>query len=66
MCAFDLETPALRDRLKKQCYESGLIVLGCGKASIRFRPNLAVTPAEIDEGMNILWDVLKNLQAESA
>ncbi len=54
MCALDVTTPALRDAIKRQCFEDGLMILGCGPASLRFRPSLTVTHADIDEAMDIL------------
>lgn len=54
MCALDVATPALRDAIRAQCRENGMLILGCGPASIRFRPNLAVSKADIDEAVDIL------------
>ena len=53
-CAFDLPTPDERLQLRKKAYEKGLIVLGSGERSIRFRPPLNIKPEEIDEGVEIL------------
>lgn len=61
MCAFSLQTPQLRDKLIKNCFDKGLIVLGCGQNAIRFRPALNITKEEIEKGMNIIQDVLKTL-----
>jgi L-lysine 6-transaminase len=49
MCAFDLATPALRDRLKDALEEDGVIILPCGERSIRFRPVLDFTTQDADE-----------------
>ncbi len=54
MCAFDLTTPEERDKLRKNCFQNGLIILGCGEKSIRFRPALNMTKTEIDEGIEII------------
>ena len=51
MCAFDLGTPEQRNRLKSLGYEEGVILLGCGPSSIRFRPALNLTKDEADEGI---------------
>src|SRR5262249_45552319 len=40
MCAFDLPDAATRDKLIKRCFADGMLVLGCGTRSIRFRPAL--------------------------
>ncbi|MEM1270709.1 MAG: L-lysine 6-transaminase [Bacteroidota bacterium] len=58
MCAFDLKTPELRDRVRHMAYEHGVIILGCGHAALRFRPSLAVTAADIDEGIDVLDRVI--------
>lgn len=54
MCAFDLPSRAFRDRVRERAFARGLIVLGCGEASIRFRPPLVISKPEIDEGLEIL------------
>ena len=54
MAAFDLPDAQTRERLKGKVYENGMIVLGCGEKTIRFRPPLNISSEEIDEGMGIL------------
>ncbi len=54
MCAFDLPSRSIRDRVRQSAFARGLIVLGCGEASIRFRPPLVISRSEIDEAMEIL------------
>jgi L-lysine 6-transaminase len=54
MCAFDLPSSTLRNRLHEQCYENGLIILGCGEKTIRFRPALTINEQGINEGLDIL------------
>jgi L-lysine 6-transaminase len=51
MCAFDLPSPHLRDRVKERTFDEGAIVLGCGDRSIRFRSPLTITEEDIDEGV---------------
>ncbi|MBL0176950.1 MAG: L-lysine 6-transaminase [Ignavibacteria bacterium] len=58
-CAIDLATPALRDTVRNRCFELGLIILGCGAQSLRFRPALNITGNEIDEGLNLLRTALR-------
>ncbi|GGS78855.1 L-lysine 6-transaminase [Planobispora rosea] len=51
MCAFDLPDPVERDRLVAALREDeGVLVLPCGERSVRLRPALSVTAAEIQEG----------------
>jgi L-lysine 6-transaminase len=54
MCAFDLPTAKIRDELKNKLYKNGLIIIGCGEKSIRFRPPLIISSKEIDEAINII------------
>jgi L-lysine 6-transaminase len=54
MCAFDLETPQKRDELKNRLVKNGLIILGCGEKTIRFRPPLIISSEEIKEAINII------------
>ena len=53
-CAFDLPSPEARDRILQHCYDAGLVMLGCGAQTMRFRPPLTITTSEIDEGLAIL------------
>jgi len=59
MCAFDLPDGKRRDEVRDTCYKQGLMILGCGDRSLRFRPALTVTTDVIDEGLTILRNVLK-------
>jgi 4-aminobutyrate aminotransferase len=45
---------AFRDRVLEEAYRRGLILLPCGKSSIRYVPPLIVRREEIDEGVEIL------------
>ncbi|MCI4335352.1 MAG: acetyl ornithine aminotransferase family protein [Thermoplasmata archaeon] len=50
------KTPAveLRDRIIEESYQRGLLMLPCGKSSIRHIPPLVITTEELDEGVEIL------------
>ena len=61
MCAFDLATPELRDEVLTLTRERGLLGLGCGDQSIRFRPALTVAEEEILRGVDMLEDAIKKL-----
>ncbi|MCC6299153.1 MAG: aminotransferase class III-fold pyridoxal phosphate-dependent enzyme [Anaerolineales bacterium] len=39
--------------MEKTAFEHGLLLLGCGKSTIRFAPPLSVTKKEADEGLAI-------------
>ncbi len=61
MRAFDLRTTGLRDLVLKRAFEDGLIILGCGTRTIRFRPALSITQDGLDEGLGILEGALANV-----
>ena len=58
MCAFSLPTTAQRDALLTALWERGVIMLGSGPDSVRFRPALTVTRAELDRAVTAVREVL--------
>jgi|SRR5690554_5216169 len=58
MCSFDFPSSEMRNKFRDTCLKEGLIILGCGEKSVRFRPPLNVTKDEINEGLNIIRKVL--------
>ena len=63
LCSFDfVETdPAVRNKFIEKCHEKGLLILPCGKNSIRFRPALDIKKEDIDAAMKILKEVFSLL-----
>jgi L-lysine 6-transaminase len=61
MCAIDLDTAQNRDQLRQKTYEEGLIIIGCGDRSIRFRPPLTIQRPELEEGCAIMRKALGEL-----
>ncbi|MBB3602451.1 L-lysine 6-transaminase [Mycolicibacterium sp. BK556] len=59
MCAISLSTPQRRDAVLAALWERGVIMLGCGPDSVRFRPALTVSRAEIDRALAALREVLR-------
>jgi 4-aminobutyrate aminotransferase len=51
----------LRDRIVDLCFESGLLILGCGDNTIRFCPPLIVDSEDIQTAVSILEKVLQTL-----
>jgi len=49
---------ALRDHIVDDAFYAGLLLLGCGEATIRFCPPLCVTKAEAQTAVNILGEVM--------
>ena len=60
-CAFDVKDTDMRNAIVKNAVDEGMLILGCGPKSIRFRPPLTVSPEKIDEGMNILDKLISKL-----
>ena len=54
MCAFDLPSPEVRAKFLARAKENGLLIVGCGVRSVRFRPPLNLTRADADEGLALL------------
>ena len=52
--AFDLPDAETRDKVWKNLYEAGLLVLKSGERAIRFRPALDLTPEVADEAMALV------------
>ena len=62
MCAVTLESRELRDRVVARLQaDEHVLVLGCGTRSLRFRPALTVTEAELAAGVAALDRVLADL-----
>jgi len=58
MCAFSLADTAQRDSVLATLWNRGVIALGSGADSIRFRPALTVSRAEIDAAVAAMREVL--------
>ena len=57
-CSFDLPSPELRKSFLNVLYKNKLIMLGCGKSTVRFRPPLIITKEDIDKGIEIIKNAL--------
>ena len=63
MCAVTLESRQLRDRVVERLRtDEHVLVLGCGRRSLRFRPALTVTEQELAAGVAALDRVLTGLE----
>jgi L-lysine 6-transaminase len=58
-CAIDLPDTHSRNAVIKECMNNGLMILSCGPNTVRFRPPLTITQAQIDEGLDILEKAYK-------
>ncbi|MGW8249241.1 MAG: acetyl ornithine aminotransferase family protein [Anaerolineales bacterium] len=54
----------LRDQVVMGAYQRGLLLLGCGKSTIRFAPPLCVTKQEVDEALERFEDALVSSEKE--
>ncbi|MCZ6599481.1 MAG: L-lysine 6-transaminase [Acidobacteria bacterium] len=54
LVAFDLADPSHRPSLLSRAFENGLLILPAGTSSLRLRPALNVSEAEIDEAVAII------------
>lgn len=54
MCAFDLPSPEVRSKFLSKAKENGVLIVGCGVSSVRFRPPLNLTRADVDQGLAII------------
>jgi L-lysine 6-transaminase len=54
MCAIDFPDGVGRDAVADRVFDLGMIILPCGTHSLRFRPPLDVTAAEVDEALDVL------------
>ena len=66
MCAFSMPTTEQRDSLVAGLWDHGVIMLGCGSDSVRFRPALTVSADEIDAAVDAVRVVLSARWVRSA
>jgi L-lysine 6-transaminase len=66
MCAIDFPDGPTRDAAADHAFELGMIILPCGTHSLRFRPPLDVTAAEIDEALAVLKRVVERGVSKTA
>jgi 4-aminobutyrate aminotransferase len=55
--------PKMQKAVEEGCWKRGLILLSCGKSSLRVIPALNVTKAQIDGAMDILGEALTAAEA---
>lgn len=49
---------AMRDKVVNEAFPRGLLLLGCGKSTIRISPPLCISRAEMDEGLEVFEEAL--------
>jgi 4-aminobutyrate aminotransferase len=51
--------PELRDRVEMECFNRGLILLGCGTSTIRWSPPLILARENVDVALEIFEEAIK-------
>ena len=63
MVAFDLPDPARRDQFHAGLFELGLLTLGCGERSIRFRPALDISAGAVQSALTLLREQCRRMRS---
>jgi len=50
--------PELRDKIEMECFNRGLIILGCGASTIRWSPPLILTKENVDVALEIFDEAI--------
>lgn len=61
MVAFDFPNKDMRNAFLDKGMERNVMFLGCGNNTIRFRPALTIDKTHIDQGMDVLENIVKSL-----
>ena len=64
--SFKKPAAKLCDDLITRSYHNGLILLSCGKSTVRFMPPLMISKADVDEAVVMLEASLNEVLAASA
>lgn len=64
MAAFDLPNKIFRDHVLELCYQQGVIILGSGRYSVRFRPPLVISEDELARGVDLLEQAIQAVEAD--
>jgi len=59
ICALELKEPVAR-MIQAKCTEAGLLINAIGEHVLRLLPPLTITARELEEGLNIIRNLLKN------
>ena len=61
MCAMTIKDADTRAHILEGCVARGIMIIGAGERSIRFRPPLNLTREQVDEGIGALREVIGTL-----
>jgi 4-aminobutyrate aminotransferase len=62
MIGVEFSKEIYKDLIPKIAFKKGLLVLGCGRKTIRIVPPLTITRDEADKGLDILEDTFKHMK----
>ncbi len=57
-------SPKVRDAIVEKALKKGLLLLSCGDSSIRYIPPLVITSEQVETGMDILEEAIKEASRE--
>jgi len=57
-CAIDCPSAQIRDNIVNKCRQKGLLIGGCGEATIRVRPSLIFEPRHAEMMLEVMNDVI--------
>jgi L-lysine 6-transaminase len=61
LCAFDFPDTAMRNSFIEKGMQHNVMFLGCANRTIRFRPALVMEKSHIDEGLEVMHKIVKDL-----
>jgi 4-aminobutyrate aminotransferase len=64
MLGIEFDTPDHAEEVQWACFERGLLVLECGKSSVRMSPPLTVTEAEMSTALRILGEAIATVAGD--
>ncbi len=62
MIGVEFSKEIYKDIIPKIAFKKGLLLLGCGRKTIRIAPPLIITKEEADKGLDIFEDIIKHLK----
>jgi 4-aminobutyrate aminotransferase len=64
MLGIEFDTPEHAEEVQWACFQRGLLVLECGKSSVRMSPALTVSEAEVDTALRIFGEAIASVAGE--
>lgn len=61
LSAFDFPTKEMRDEFIAKGMDNNVMFLGCGGYTVRFRPALCIEKQHIDEGVEVMHKIIRDL-----